>query len=100
MTGNSPVLVLGPPYFALCAATEVAKCAKPLLGAAEWPPKRLSFILQFSLHHSYFIPALPPRGATGGAKKSGSRSFIAPIRSFEPTPERNPMAQSDNVQRL
>jgi hypothetical protein len=29
----------------------------------------------------------------------GARSFIAPIRSFEPTTERHPMAQSANAQR-
>jgi hypothetical protein len=69
-------------------------------GAARWPPKRLSFILQFNLHNSYFILALPPGGATGGGEKSGTRLFIGPIRSFKPTPERNPMARSASAQRL
>jgi hypothetical protein len=71
-----------------------------LHGAARWPPKRLSFIRQFNLHNSYFILALPPGGATGGGEKSGTRDFIEPIRSFEPTPERNPMARSASAQRL
>jgi hypothetical protein len=80
-------------------ATEVAERAGPLHGAARWPPKRLSFIRQFNLHNSYFILALPPGGATGGGEKSGTRDFIEPIRSFEPTPERNPMARSASAQR-
>jgi hypothetical protein len=59
----------------------------------------LSFILQFNLQNSYFILALPPCGALGGGEKSGKRSFIAFIRSFKPTPERNPMARSASAQR-
>jgi hypothetical protein len=34
----------------------------------------------------------------GGGEKSGARSFIAPIRSFKPTIERNPMARSASAQ--
>jgi hypothetical protein len=71
----------------------------PLRGAARWPPKRLTLILHFSLHNSYFILALPPGGALGSGEKSGKRSFIAFIRSFKPTPERNPMARSASAQR-
>ena len=39
-----------------------------------------------------------PSGATGGGEKSGARSFIAPIRSFEPTTERNPRARNASAQ--
>ncbi len=52
-------------------ATEVAERAGPLHGAAGWPPKRLSFILQFNLHNSYFILALPP--PLGREKKNPQR---------------------------
>jgi hypothetical protein len=44
----------------------------PLRGEARWPPKRLTLILHFNLHNSYFILALPPGGATGGGEKSGA----------------------------
>jgi hypothetical protein len=71
----------------------------PLRGEARWPPKRLTLILHFNLHNSYFILALPPGGATGGGEKSGALLFIASIRSFKPPPERNPMARSASAQR-
>jgi hypothetical protein len=57
-----------------------------------------AFELYPPIQPSYFILALPPGGATGGGEKSGKRSFIAFIRSFKPTTERNPMARSASAQ--
>jgi hypothetical protein len=80
---------------ALCEGCEVRK-------AAAWRGAMATqaFELHPSIQPSDFILALPPGGALGGGEKSGKRSFIAIIRSFEPTPERNPMAQGASAQRF